>query len=59
MLGFAASALAVPLIAVVHQPETGYGPVFAIMTGFALLIAASAGFYAYVTSGKPALKPAE
>lgn len=59
MLGFAASAGAVPLIAVLHRPETGYAPIFAIMTGFALVIAASAGLYALVTAGSPALKPAE
>jgi MFS family permease len=59
MLGFAASAAAVPLIAIVHRPETGYGPVFLIMTGFALIIAASAGLYAIVTARAPALKPAE
>jgi MFS family permease len=58
-LGFAASAAVVPLIAIIHRPETGYGPVFLIMTGFALLIAASAGFYAFVTARSPVLKPAE
>jgi MFS family permease len=59
MLGFAASAGAVPLIAMLHRPETGYGPVFLVMTGFALVVAASAGVYAVVTSRPPALKPAE
>ena len=59
MLGFAASAGAVPLIAVLHRPETGYGPVFMVMIGFGLLVAASAGAYALVTSRAPALKPAE
>jgi MFS family permease len=59
MLGFAASAGAVPLIAILHRPETGYGPVFLVMTGFALLVAACAGVYAVVTSRSPALKPAE
>lgn len=58
-LGFAASAAVVPLIAIIHRPETGYGPVFLIMTGFALLIAASAGFYAFATARSPVLKPAE
>jgi hypothetical protein len=51
------------LIALIHRPETGYGPVFAIMTGFALLVAASAVFYAFATARAPArataLKPAE
>jgi peptidoglycan/LPS O-acetylase OafA/YrhL len=41
MLGFAASAGAVPLIAVLHRPETGYGPVFLVMAGFALVVAAA------------------
>ncbi|MFW6077741.1 MAG: MFS transporter [Hyphomicrobiales bacterium] len=59
MLGFAASAGAVPLIAVLHRPETGYSPVFLVMAGFALLVATSAGIYAVVTSRAPALKPAE
>jgi hypothetical protein len=59
MLGFAASAAAVPLIAILHRPETGYGPVFVIMTGFALMIAASAGLYAIVTARAPAVTPAE
>jgi hypothetical protein len=58
-MGFAASASVVPLIALIHRPETGYGPVFAIMTGFALLVAASAVFYAFATARAPALKPAE
>ena len=59
MLGFAASAGAVPLIAMLHRPETGYGPVFLVMAGFALLIAASAGVYAVVTVRSEVLKPAE
>jgi MFS family permease len=59
MLGFAASAGAVPLIAMLHRPETGFSPVFMVMIGFALLVAASAGAYALLTSQTPALKPAE
>jgi MFS family permease len=59
MLGFAASAGAVPLIAVLHRPETGYGPVFLVMAGFALVVAAAAAAFAVVTSRPPALKPAE
>jgi MFS family permease len=59
MLGFAASAGAVPLIAILHRPETGYGPVFVVMAGFALVIAASAGLYAMVTARAPAVTPAE
>lgn len=59
MLGFAASAGAVPLIAVLHRPETGYGPVFIVMIGFALVIAASAGAYAMVTTRPAVLTPAE
>ncbi|HUE45798.1 MAG TPA: MFS transporter, partial [Aestuariivirgaceae bacterium] len=59
MLGFAASAGAVPLIAVLHRPETGYGPVFLVMAGFALVVAAAAAVFAVVTSRPPALKPAE
>lgn len=50
MLGFAGSAAVVPLIAIVHRPETGYGPVFLIMTGFALTIAASAAVYAIASA---------
>jgi hypothetical protein len=42
-----------------HRPETGYSPVFMVMIGFALLVAASAGAYALVTARAPALKPAE
>lgn len=50
---------AVALIAVLHESETGYAPVYAIMTGFALLVAASAAVYAIMTARAPALGIAE
>lgn len=59
MLGFAVSAGVVPLIALLHGTEQGYRPVFVVMTGFALLVAASAAVYAVAVSRAPRLEPAE
>lgn len=58
-LGFAVSAGVVPLIALLHGPEQGYRPVFAVMTGFALLVAISAAVYAVAASRAPRLELAE
>jgi len=58
-LGFAVSAGVVPLIAFLHGPEQGYRPVFVVMVGFAVLVAASAAVYAVASSRTPRLEPAE
>lgn len=57
-LGFAAASAVAPIIAILHRPETGYAPVFLVMTGFAFMIAASAAVFAVAAARAPALQPA-
>ncbi|MGE0211396.1 MAG: MFS transporter [Parvibaculaceae bacterium] len=58
-VGFAVSAGVVPLIALLHSPETGYAPVFVVMAGFACLVVLSAALFAVAASRAPRLEPAE
>ena len=45
VLGFAASASVVPIVAWLHQPETGLAPVYAVMSAFAAVIVAASLVY--------------
>ncbi|MDJ1157382.1 MFS transporter [Chelatococcus sp. SYSU_G07232] len=59
VLGFTSSTLALPLIAWLHTPERGLGPVFAVLALFGAAVAAAACLYLGATRRTALVRPAE
>ena len=60
VLAFTASASVVPLVAWLHQPDSGLTPVFVVMIGFAVAVAVAATVYTLLSARqRPVAAPAE